>query len=61
MADVKQKNEVDAILSSYAGSPIFGSLRYYVDNTAYSYDGALVESEVDSVCSFVVLAPIIEL
>lgn len=48
LADVKQKKEVDAILSSYAGSPIFGSLRYYVDNTAYSYDGALVESEVDS-------------
>ena len=47
LASAQRKEEAVAVLSSYAGSPIFGSLRYYVDDTAYSHDGAAVESEVN--------------
>lgn len=45
---VQAKAEVDALLSAYVGSAIFGDLRYYVGTQSYDSTGALVTGEVNA-------------
>lgn len=49
LANVTTKEEVDLIIREYIGADEFGDLRYYVDTTAYSPYGAIVEEEVEEV------------